>query len=72
MNAALGRPAFWFSNRLGLRTTATYFKVVGPDGNFHGPPGSGVVYTNVLRDFSLTRVTVGIDIRLSGADPVRR
>ncbi|WP_110169865.1 hypothetical protein [Luteitalea pratensis] len=66
-----GGATFWFSNRIGLRTAATYYKVFGPDGNFHGPPGSGVVYTNVLRDFSLTRVTVGIDIRLSGSSPVR-
>ena len=60
-----GGATIWLSNRIGLRTAATYFKALGPDGNFHGPPGSGLVYTNVLRDFSLTRVTVGVDIRLS-------
>ena len=60
-----GGATIWLSNRIGLRTAATYFKALGPDGNFHGPPGSGLVYTNVLRDFTLTRVTVGVDIRLS-------
>jgi len=60
-----GGATIWLNSRLGLRTAATYFKVVAPDGNFHGAPGSDVVYTNVLRDFSLTRVMVGIDIRLS-------
>ena len=60
-----GGATFWFSSKIGLRTAATYFTVVAPPGNFHGAPESGVVYTNVLRDFSLTRVTVGIDIRLS-------
>ena len=60
-----GGATIWLSSRIGLRTAATYYKVLGPDGNFHGPPGSGLVYTNVLRDFSLTRVTVGVDIRLS-------
>jgi len=60
-----GGATIWLSNRIGLRTAATYFKALGPDGNFHGPPESGLVYTNVLRDFTLTRVTVGVDIRLS-------
>ena len=60
-----GGATAWLTSRIGIRTAATYFKVVGPSGNFHGAPGSGVVYTNVLRDFSLTRVTVGVDIRLS-------
>ena len=60
-----GGATIWTSDRIGLRAVATYYKVFGPDGNFHGPPGSGLVYTNVLRDFSLTRVTVGVDIRLS-------
>ena len=60
-----GGATIWLSSKIGLRTAATYFKVVGPPGNFHGAPGSGLVYTNVLRDFSLTRVTVGLDIRLS-------
>jgi len=62
-----GGATAWLTSRIGLRTAATYFKVVGPPGNFHGAPGSGLVYTNVLRDFSLTRITVGIDIRLSGS-----
>lgn len=62
-----GGATMWLSSRIGLRTAATYFKVLGPPGNFHGAPGSGVVYTNVLREFSLTRITVGIDIRLSGS-----
>ena len=57
--------------RIGLRTAATYFRALGPDGNFHGAPGSGLVYTNVLRDFSLTRVTVGLDIRLSRSTSAR-
>jgi hypothetical protein len=57
----------WLTGRIGLRTAATYYKVLGPPSNFHGAPGSGLVYTNVLRDFSLTRLTVGIDIRLSGS-----
>jgi len=60
-----GGATIWTSNRIGLRAAATYYKVFGPDGNFHGPPGSGVIYTNVLRDFSLTRVMVSVDIRLS-------
>jgi hypothetical protein len=60
-----GGAAIWLGSRIGLRTAATYYKVVGPDGNFHGAPGSGVVYTNVLRDFSLTRVTAAVYIRLS-------
>ena len=60
-----GGATIWLSSKIGLRAAATYFKVVGPPGDFHGAPGSGVVYTNVLRDFSLTRVTVGLDIRLS-------
>ena len=64
-----GGATFWLSSKIGLRAAATYFKVVGPPGNFHGAPGSGVVYTNVLRDFSLTRVTVGLDIRLSPSKP---
>jgi len=55
------------TDRIGLRTAATYYKVLGPPGNFHGAPGSGIVYTNVLREFSLIRVSVGIDIRLSGS-----
>jgi opacity protein-like surface antigen len=62
-----GGATIWLTSRIGLRTAAMYYKVLGPDGNFHGPPGSDVVYTNVLRDFSLTRITVGIDIRLSGS-----
>lgn len=60
-----GGATIWLSPRIGLRTSATYYKVVGPNGNFHGAPGTGVVYTNVLRDFSLTRVTAAIDIGLS-------
>ena len=60
-----GGATFWLTSRIGLRTAATYYKVLGPDGSFHGAPGSGLVYTNVLRDFSLTRVTTGVDIRLS-------
>jgi len=60
-----GGATIWLTSRIGLRTAATYLKVLGPDGNFHGARGSGLVYTNVLRDFSLTRVTVGVDIRLS-------
>jgi opacity protein-like surface antigen len=67
-----GGATIWLSNNIGLRMSATYYKTFGPDGNFHGPPGSGLVYTNVLRDFSLTRFTAGIDIRLSGPDPVKR
>ena len=59
------------TSRIGFRTAATYFKVLGPDGDFHGPQGSGIVYTNVLRDFSLTRVTAGVDIRLSRSNPGR-
>ena len=55
------------TSRIGLRTAATYYRVLGPPGNFHGPPESDFIYTNVLRDFSLTRITVGIDIRLSGS-----
>jgi opacity protein-like surface antigen len=55
------------TDRIGLRTAATYYKVLGPPGNFHGAPGTGIVYTNVLREFSLIRVSVGIDIRLSGS-----
>jgi opacity protein-like surface antigen len=62
-----GGATAWLTGRIGLRTAATYYKVLGPPSNFHGAPGSGLVYTNVLRDFSLTRLTVGIDIRLSGA-----
>jgi hypothetical protein len=60
-----GGATVWLTSRIGLRTAATYFKVFGPDGNFRGAPGSGVIYTNVLRDFSLTRVTASVDIRLS-------
>jgi hypothetical protein len=60
-----GGATIWLNGQIGLRAAATYYKVIGPNGNFHGAPGSGIVYTNVLRDFSLTRVTVGIDIRLS-------
>lgn len=60
-----GGATIWLASRIGLRTAATYYRVLGPDGNFHGAPGSSLVYTNVLRDFSLTRVTVGVDIRLS-------
>jgi len=60
-----GGATVWLNQRIGLRTSATYFNVFGPDGNFHGAPGSGLIYTNVLRDFSLTRVMVGVDIRLS-------
>jgi len=63
-----GGTTVWLTDRIGFRTAATYFKVLGPDGDFHGPPGSGIVYTNVLRNFSLTRVTVGVDIRLSRSD----
>jgi hypothetical protein len=59
-----GGATIWLTSRIGLRTAATYYKVLGPNGNFHGAPGSGLVYTNVLRNFSLTRVTVGVDIRL--------
>jgi opacity protein-like surface antigen len=59
-----GGATIWLTSRIGLRTAATYYKVLGPNGNFHGAPGSGLVYTNVLRDFSLTRVTIGVDIRL--------
>lgn len=66
-----GGATIWLTSRVGLRTSATYYKTVGPDGNFHGAPGSGVVYTNVLRDFSLTRITVGIDIRLSDSKRAR-
>ena len=62
-----GGATAWLTSRIGLRTTATYLRVLGPPGSFHGPPGSDVVYTNVLRDFSLTRITVGLDIRVSGA-----
>lgn len=62
-----GGATAWLTNRVGLRTSATYYRVLGPPGNFHGAPGSGVVYTNVLREFSLTRISVGIDIRLSGS-----
>ena len=62
-----GGATVWLTSRIGLRTAATYYKVLGPPGNFHGAPESGVVYTNVLRDFSLTRITVGINIRLSGS-----
>ena len=58
----------WMSSRLGLRTAAMYYKVFGPNGNFHGAPASGLVYTNVLREFSMTRVTVAVDIRLSGGN----
>jgi hypothetical protein len=64
-----GGATIWLSSKIGLRTAATYFKVLGPPGNFHGAPGSGLVYTNVLRDFSLTRVTVSLDIRLSPSKP---
>jgi hypothetical protein len=60
-----GGATIWLTNRIGLRTAATYFKALGPPGNFHGAPGSDVVYTNLLRDFSLTRVTVAFDIRVS-------
>src|SRR5262245_30080365 len=60
-----GGATIWRGSRIGLRTAATYFKVLGPDGNFYGPPGSGLVYTNVLRNFSLIRVTASVDIRLS-------
>jgi hypothetical protein len=66
-----GGATVWLNSRIGLRAMATYYKVVGPNGNFNGAPGTGRVYTNVLRDFSLTRVTVGIDIRLSRAKHVR-
>jgi hypothetical protein len=59
-----GGATIWLSPRIGLRAAATYYKVLGPDGNFHGAPGTGVIYTNVLRDFSLTRVMVAVDIRL--------
>jgi opacity protein-like surface antigen len=64
-----GGATIWLTSRIGLRTAATYYRTFGPDGNFHGAPGSGFIYTNVLRDFSLIRVTVGFDIRLS---PSRR
>jgi len=66
-----GGATAWLTGRIGLRTAATYYKVVGPNGNFHGPPGSGIIYTNVLRDFSLTRVTIGVDIRLSRSNGAR-
>ena len=66
-----GGVTMWLGSRVGLRTAATYFRALGPDGNFHGAPGSGVVYTNVLRDFSLTRVTAGLDIRLSRSTSAR-
>ena len=66
-----GGATAWLTGRIGLRMAATYYKVVGPNGNFHGPPGSGLIYTNVLRDFSLTRVTVGVDIRLSRSNGAR-
>lgn len=66
-----GGATMWLGSRIGLRTAATYFRGLGPDGNFHGAPGSGLVYTNVLRDFSLTRVTVGLDIRLSRSTSAR-
>jgi hypothetical protein len=62
-----GGATAWLTSRIGLPTVATYYKALGPPGNFHGPPESDLVYTNVLRDFSLIRVTVGIDIRLSGS-----
>lgn len=62
-----GGATIWLNGRIGLRMAATYYKVLGPDGNFHGAPGSGIVYTNVLRDFSLTRITFGIDVRLTGS-----
>ena len=55
----------------GFRTGATYYKVSGPNGNFHGAPGSDVIYTNVMRDFSLIRVTAAIEIRLSRSSGVR-
>jgi len=61
----------WLGSRVGLRMAATYFRALGPDGNFHGAAGSGLIYTNVLRDFSLTRVTVGLDIRLSRSTSAR-
>jgi hypothetical protein len=64
-----GGATLWLRSRVGLRATGTYFRVFGPQGNFHGAPGSGVIYTNVLRDFSLTRITVGIDVRLSRSNP---
>src|SRR5262245_51582064 len=67
-----GGATAWLTGRIGLRMAATYYKVVGPNGNFHGPPGSGIVYTNVLRDFSLTRITVGLDVELSGSKRGRR
>jgi opacity protein-like surface antigen len=60
-----GGATLWLTKKIGLRTAATYYKVFGPDGNFHGVPGTGLVYTNVLRDVLLTRVTAGIDILLS-------
>ena len=66
-----GGATIWLSPRIGLRTAATYYKVLGPDGNFHGAPGTGLIYTNVLRDFSLTRVMVGVDIRLSRSNSGR-
>ena len=66
-----GGATMWLGSRIGLRTAATYFRTLGPAGNFHGAPGSGLIYTNVLRDFSLTRVTVGLDIRLSRSTRAR-
>jgi hypothetical protein len=63
-----GGATVWLNSQIGLRTMATYFKVIGPNGNFNGAPGTGRVYTNVLRDFSLARFAVGIDIRLSRAN----
>ena len=62
-----GGATAWLTDRIGLLTMASYYRVLGPPGNFHGAPGSGVIYTNVLRQFSLTRLSVGIDIRLSGS-----
>ncbi len=66
-----GGATVWLNNQIGLRAMATYYKVIGPNGNFNGAPGTGRVYTNVLRDFSLTRVAIGIDIRLSRANRVK-
>jgi len=44
-----------------------YILLMNVPGDFHGAPGRGIVYTNVLREFSLTRISVGIDSRLPGS-----
>ena len=35
-----GGATAWLTSRIGLRTAATYYKALGPPGNFHGPPES--------------------------------